>query len=515
MSRRRPWRARWRWVAAVAAAPFVLLLILFAAGVLWPSPALEPVRTDTPLAFTGVTVVDVERGGLEREQTVIVEAGVITQVGPGVSTSIPTGARVVDGRGRYLVPGLWDMHAHLYAISPLLDLPLFIAYGVTQVRDMLSCPKAGDPFIACPEEKRRWNDEAVAGQRIGPRVVSTTSFMANGSGTLERLRGVPRFFGTSTPEEARAFVRHFAGRVDEIKVYDRIPRDAYLALVDEARRHGLPVVGHRPHAVGAAEAAAHQKSIEHARFILHESFPGRDALREAAGTAAWREDRRRMLDEHDPAAAAAIFEAMRRHGTWYVPTHLTRWSDAYADDPAVREDSLLRYLHPLMRWQWMEDVDALLARDPSPEAREAYREFYRRGLALTGAAHAAGVRVLAGSDYLVSGPDLHRELEQLVLAGLSPAEALRAATLSAAEYYGLEDRYGRIAPGFAADLVLLAADPLEDIRHTRRIEAVVFNGNLYDRAALDAISAHVRRQARSWAVGSKIIWRFIRSPASY
>ena len=384
-----------------------------------------------------------------------------------------------------LLPAFWDMHTHVYAVSPLLDLPLYIAYGVTNVRDMQGCPQPNDPFIACAEEKRRWSEEAVAGTRVGPRVVHSTSFMANGPGIRKRLKNVPEFFETATPDQARAFVRHFAGRVEAIKVYDRLPREAYLALVDEARRLGLEVVGHRPLAVSAIEAAQHQKSIEHARFILQESFPGSAALREVAGTPQWREDRRRMLDEHDPAMAEAIFAAMKANGTWYVPTHLTRWVDAYADDARVREDPLLRYLHPLMHWQWLEDVDATVKQDPSPAGRETYREFYRKGLELTGAAHRAGVKILVGTDYIVAGVDVHRELEQLVLAGLTPADALFAATVAPADYFGLSDQYGSVAPGKTADLLLLDANPLEDIRNTQRIHAVIFNGNLYDREKLD------------------------------
>lgn len=489
--------------------------ILFTAGVRWPEPTLEPALTSGPIAIVSATIVDVDAGTVEPDRTVVVSDGRIEAAGAAADVAIPSGATVVDGRGRYLIPALWDMHTHVYAFAPLLDLPLYIAFGVTNVRDMQGCPKAGDPFIACPEDKRRWTREALDGTRVAPRIVASTSFMANGPGMRDRLGDVPDFFETATPDEARAFVRHFAGRVEAIKVYDRIPRDAYFALVDEAQRLGLDVVGHRPHAVSALEAAARQKSLDHARFLLHESFVGSAALRSRAGTPEWSEDRRRMLDEHDPVMAEAIFAAMARHGTWYVPTHLTRWADAYADDAAVREDPLLRYLHPLLEWAWREDVDDVVARDPSPEARRTYGELYRTGLALTGAAHRAGVGILAGTDYIVAGPDLHRELGQLVEAGLSPADALRAATLSPAEYFGLEDQFGRVAAGYRADLVLLDANPLHDIRHTERIRSVVFNGHLYDRAALDAIDAHVRAQARSWTVAAKILWRFVKNPVDY
>jgi imidazolonepropionase-like amidohydrolase len=489
----------------------VALVALFAIGVMWPQARVEPVRTAGPIAIVHVNVVDVRSGVTVPDRTVVVQHGRIASVGDG--SSVPRGARVVEGRGRYLLPAFWDMHTHVFAVSPLLDLPLYIAYGVTNVRDMQGCPQPGDPFVACAEEKRQWTAEAIAGTRIGPRVVASTSWMANGPGMVKRLGDVPAYFDTATPEQGRQFARHFAGKVEAIKVYDRLPRDAYFALVDEARKLGLDVVGHRPRSVSAVEAAANQKSIEHARFILHESFAGSAELRRAG--AQWTEDRRRMLDEHDPAMAQEIFAAMKQHGTWYVPTHLTRWSDAYAEAPSVREDSLLRYLHPLVERQWLEDIDEVLAEDPSPAGREGHRQFYRKGLELTGAAHRAGVKVLAGTDYIVAGADLHRELQQLSLAGLSNADVLRAATLSPAQYFGLEGQYGTVDTGKVADLVLLRANPLQDIRNTQQIEAVIFNGNYYDRAALDRISAHVEKQARSWSVGCKIVWRFVKNPGAY
>ena len=508
---------RTRRVLLWSVSPVLLIGVLFVWGVFWPLPSATAVTTHHPIALLGVTLIDVEQGRSVPNRTVVVNQGRITTVAAGEAVHLPTDALRIDARGMYLMPALWDMHTHIHAVSPLLDLPLYIAYGVTNVRDMLGCPKARDPFIACAEDKRRWTREAQQGMRVGPRIVGSASFMANGPTTRERLSGVPDFFGTATPGEARAFVRHQAAQgVDAIKVYDRLPREAYFALVDEAKTLGLDVVGHRPRAVGAIEAAvAGQKSVEHARVFLHEAYPGSASLRAAAEGDHWREDRRRMVAEHDSAMANKIFAAFVEHGTWYVPTHLTRWVDAYADDPSVRQDTLLRYLHPLMKWQWLEDVDATVAQDTSAEGRKAYRDFYKKGLELTGAAHRAGVKILAGTDYVIPGADLHRELENLVAAGLSPADALRTATLNPALYFGLEQEFGSVEIGKVADLLLLDADPLRDIRNTQQIRAVVFNGNLYDRAALDGLQSLVRQRARSWSVASKILWRFLRNPVNY
>ncbi|GAA4866177.1 amidohydrolase family protein [Luteimonas vadosa] len=487
---------------------------LFAGAVAWPEPRLEPARPAS-FAIRGVAVVDVVAGVVRTEQTVVVADGRIAAVGPRETVAVPPGLRVVDGRARFVMPALWDMHTHVLAISPLLDMPLYVASGVTSVRDMQGCPSPGDPFIACGDEKRRWSREAVSGERVGPRIVETSSFMANGPGMAARLGDVPAYFDTATPAQARAFVRHFVGRADTIKVYDRIPRDAYLALADEARLRGMAVVGHRPHAVDAIEAARHQRSLEHARFLLHESFDGSQALRERAGSPSWREDRRAMVNRHDPARAREILSAMREAGTFYVPTHLTRWSDAFAHLPRVREDPVLRYVHPLLQRQWREDLDELLAEAPGPAARRGYLDFYRKGLDLTLEAQRAGVRIMVGTDYLAAGVDVHRELEQLVHAGLTPAEALRAATVTPAAYAGEASERGQVLRGMVADLVLLDADPLRDIRNTRRIRGVVFAGALYDEVAVRAIDSHVARNARSWTVGAKIIWRFIRNPGAY
>ena len=509
-------RRRWpRRIARGVGIGLALIVAAFASGVLWPLPELRPVHDHEPLVIEHVTVINVRDGRHLPDHSVLVADGRIVRVTVGTIDALPPGTRRIDGRGRWLMPALWDMHAHITALSPMLELPLYVGYGVTNVRDMLGCPRADDPFIACAEDKRRWSAEADRGTRVGPRIRGTPSFMANGPVVVQRMPDLPPFFAVATPQQARAFVRHHAGRVDAIKVYDRIPRAAYFALADEARSRGIDLVGHRPHAVSAIEAAARQKSIEHARFLLHESFPGATDLRARSATPAWREDRRRMLDEHDPALADAIFAAMREHGTWYVPTHLTRWADAYAERPEVAEDPLLRYLHPLLRRQWQEDMDELLAEHPSPEDRATYRDFHRAGLALTGRAHRAGVRILVGTDYIAAGADVHREMAQLVAAGLSPADALRAATLSPAEYFGLQSEYGTVEPGKVADLILLDADPLQDIDNTLQIHAVVFAGRLHDSDALRTIREHVEASARSLRVGCRIVWRFLKNPTGY
>lgn len=492
-----------------------LSVTFFAVGVLWPLDKVDAVKTKTPIAIINTSILDVAGGLILLNQTVIIERKKIRIVGAANNVAIPENAIRIDGANRFLMPSLWDMHTHIFKVTPLLDMPLYIGYGITNVRDMASCPAANDPFAACPEDFKRWTHQANNDELVGPRVQGIASWHLNGPGIHDQINGLPEFFGTANEQQAREFVRYYSGKVDAIKVYNYISREAYFALVDEAKKVGIDVVGHRPLAISAIEAAQHQKSIEHARFILHESFTGSAALRESVAKGLWSEDRRRMLGEHDPQMASAIFSAMKNSGTWYVPTHLTRRVDAYGDDPMILEDPILRYLHPLMKWQWLEDVNKVISEAPSPEERQTYRDFYQKGLELTGAAHRAGVKVLVGTDYIVAGITVHQELEQLVMAGLSPVDVLRAATVLPAEYFGLQKEYGSVAAGMNADLILLNKNPFEDIRNTQSIEAVIFNGNLYDRNKLDEILDTVESRAKSWSIACKILWEFIKNPAGY
>lgn len=493
----------------------LMIIALFTLGVMWPTSSVEPVHTKTPIVITDVSIVDMQEGKLISGQSVLIKDQRIVSIDELHKLSIPENSLRIEGKDRFLMPSLWDMHAHIYTVTPQLDMPLYIRYGVTNIRDMTSCPKTNDPFIPCPEDLKMWSRLAAENQLVGPRIQSTTSWLMNGPGIHDQIKGLPAFFGVANAEQARAFVRYYSTKVEAIKIYDHISRDAYFAAVDEAKKLGIDVIGHRPHSVSAAEAATHQKSIEHARFVLHESFSGSPALRKSAENGEWKEDRRRMLDEHDPALANEIFKTMEHAGTWYVPTHLTRKVDAYGEEPMILEDPLLRYLHPLMKWQWLEDVNKTINEDPSPQARQTYRDFYKKGLELTGAAHKAGVKILVGTDYIVAGATVHDELQQLVLAGLSPAEALRAATSSPAEYFDLAQDYGQVKTGFKADFILLNKNPLDDIRHSASIEAVIFNGNFYSHKKLIEIEQIVEARAKSWTLGCKIIWRFIKNQGSY
>ena len=437
------------------------------------------------LAITDVHVVDVEAAVAVPGQTVVVADGWIRAVGPDVA--IPPGTEVVDGRGGYLIPGLWDMHAHLrHPIAPTVIMPLLVAHGVTGVREMGSeCENESDPV--CLDQMLEWRRDVEAGELVGPRLVQLSSFPLN-----------PPWDYDVTEPQARGIVRELHGRgVDLIKTYYRLSPEALRWIADEAEALGIYAGGHLPLAMTTAEAtAAGVRSVEHTRDLLFDCFPGSAAFRaEARSQSPPTDVLRAMVEAHDPAVCDETLSAMASDGTAYVPTHVTRRMDALADDPAFRDDPRRRYLPAAVWDSWQADADRMVALDPSPEGRAAIRAFHALGLDLTGRAHAAGVTVLLGTDggdtYSFFGSSAHDELALLVEAGLTPGEALAAATLRPAEFAGREDEHGSVAEGRRGDLVLLGADPLADIGNVREIEAVVLGGRLFDRAALDVMLASV------------------------
>lgn len=488
-----------RRAAKIVGIGLLVLVALFAAGVLWPvgRAPVAPLLADH--VITNVHVIDVRTGVASAPANVLIRRGRIAAIGNEEATSLNR----IDGGGGYLIPGLWDMHSHSWQVSPQLHFPLQVANGVVAVRDMMDCPGEKDSLIACIADKKRWSAESDAGRLVAPRFVGVGSFY------LES----PEL----TPETARSLVEQYHRRgVDYIKVYNRLSPDAYRAAMHEARRLGVPVVGHLPKRVPLSEALRlGQQGFDHAHLLVRGCSaryqdwvsgkmdgltpPQRDEL---------------LLKSFDPQLCKRLLTEMSERQAWFVPTHVTREEDARAGDPALINDRRLDYADPLSRWAYGDDLGGTRSAYPGRDGERLLKAYFNRGLRLTGEAHAAGVRVLAGTDTIIGGFRLHDELEHLVRAGLNPAEALRAATIDAAEYAGLSRDSGSIEPGKRADLVLLRANPLDRIGNSRTIAAVFLNGRHYDRQRLDALLAYTRRQANHPANWIKMLWGFAMSSVS-
>jgi imidazolonepropionase-like amidohydrolase len=387
------------------------------------------------LALTHATVIDCTGSLAQPNSTVVISQGHIAAVGPTDAVKIPGGTRVVDATGKFVIPGLWDMHGHLTDATDEA-FPLLIMNGVTGVRDM-----GGD--LA---QLDRWRSEIDSGQRVGPHIIRAGPFVDGPK------QGVTNRLTVRTPEEARRAVHDLKAKgVDFIKVHNALPPDAFFALMDEAHKEHIPVAVHLPQNVSSAEASdAGVASLEHVETMSESAMWRKGATTKTVEQA---------VDEVLGPYGQELFQHFVKNGTWYVPT-------------------LVAYERGFVLWS------------NDPEALKPRLEIHQKNIEIVRAMHKAGVQIMAGSDFsdwgIVPGIDLHNELALLVEAGFTPMEALQAATLNPAKFFGKTDTYGTIQPGRTADLVLLNMNPLEDISHTRKINAVVLGGKYFPLATIRA-----------------------------
>ena len=464
-----------------------LFLSSFAFPTAWSQQKLQ----QNILAISDVTVIDATGTPAQAHMTVIITGDRITEIAKKGEVAIPKDAQVIDGAGKFLIPGLWDMHVHTVIKSlPETFFPLFIANGVTGVRDM-----AADPGLL-----KQLRKDIIEGKLLGPRIIGGQMV----DGPMPVWPGLP--ISISDEASARQAAASIKDRgADFIKVYSLIPRQAYFALADEAKKLRVTFAGHVPVSVSALEVSdAGQKSIEHLEGILRASSAIepelRKSLEEALNGAKDTEQMRRLLvdalnkaefralENYSEEKAAALFARFAANGTWQAPNLVLHRAVAFMDDKDFTNDPRLKYVRRGIRDQWKTQDDFRL-KNRTAESSARHRHLFQKQLELILAMHRAGVKLLAATDslgwYVIPGFSLHDELELLVKAGLNPMEALQTATRNPAIYLGLVDMVGTVEQGKKADLLLLEASPLENISNTRRINAVIVNGRLIPRVSLD------------------------------
>ena len=410
------------------------------------------------IAITNVTVIDARSAKARANQTVIFTGNRITYTGPRLPA---LGSRLIDARGKFLIPGLWDMHVHTDVPAGRGVLALYVANGVTGVRDMAG---RWDTLTT-------WQRETAAGTLTGPRIVASGPYLEGGDIPIPHLLA-------RTPDEARAAVDSLVTLgAPFVKVHGRLPPATYFAIARRARERGIPFAGHVPNAVGARAASdSGQRSIEHLLGIPMPCTRAESlALRPRFTTQA-------ALGRCSSQDLAPLYAAFVRNGTWVTPTFTAAYEISAWPRHTVPGDSLARYLPDTLR-KFVAGI--FLMPDSIPRgANEVGRAVFAKRHRQVGQMHHAGVGILAGTDAPLRnsppGFGLHQELEHLVRAGLTPFEALRAATLNPARFFGMTDSLGTIEAGKLADLVLLDANPLKNIRNTRRIAAVIANGRFID-----------------------------------
>jgi imidazolonepropionase-like amidohydrolase len=446
-------------------------------------------RQETPPAepsilIQNVTVIDPGKNSVTPATSVLLAGGKILAVASGRSLSAP-GARVIDGTGKFLIPGLWDMHVHTLMGDWMpgateVTLPLFIANGVTGIRTM------GDELPTILQ----WRDAIAQGKLLGPRMVSSGPMLDGPKPNF------PASVQIASPADAVHAVDSLKAQgVDFIKIQSLIPRDAYFAAASEARKQGIVFAGHVPDAVRASEAAqAGQKSIEHYTGVFEGCSSIEDTL--IVGP----RGPRKSVETFDQTRANRLISLFAKDQTWQVPTLVWERGQWLIDKTDLKHQALDKYVPVYWKEKtypkFVSSILATLDTDPV-----SYRERYvQMEMEMTLAMHKAGVPLLAGTDtaagvYVVPGFSLHEEMELFVEAGLTPMEALQTATSSPARYLGMEARMGSVAPGKVADLVLLDADPTVDIHNARKIASVVLAGKFFSRNDLDQLLSQVQAAA--------------------
>ncbi len=433
-----------------------------------------------------VTVIDVGAGLAEPNMVVVTERAHIAAVGKKGTVAVPEGATVVNGRGKFLIPGLWDMHVHTvfgdwFPGGKEIALPLFIANGVTGVRDM-----GGELEVLL-----QWRKEIEQGSLIGPRMVISGPML---DGPVPRF---PSSIAVATPEDGSRAVSGLKRRgADFIKLQSLMTAEAVAAILDEARRIGIAVAGHVPDAVRASDASnAGQKSFEHLIGIFEGSSTREDEFLKGG------ESSGKFLESFDPGKSAALIATLARNQTWQCQTLVWEHGGMLLEERDLAHDPLGKFAPA--SWKegtWKRFSDEILK--GNVDDLSTRRKFVDKSLEVVSAMHRGGVPFLAGTDtaagvYVFPGFSLHQELEIFAMAGFTPREALETATTHPAKFLGMEDRLGAVERGKLADLILLDANPLEDVRNTRKISAVVANGRFFSREDLDALLRQVEGEARS------------------
>ncbi|MFN7919816.1 MAG: amidohydrolase family protein [Bryobacteraceae bacterium] len=408
----------------------------------------------SPVVISNVTVVDVMTGQLRKDVTVVIENERIAAVGHGVA--IPRGATRLNGRGKFLIPGLWDMHSH-HQGTGAQAVDLFVAKGVVGTRDM-----GGDLDFILPLRER-----VRSGAVLGPEIVAAGPILDDAPPSYPYRQRV------SSAQQAREAVADLkrAG-VDFVKVHDHTPREVFFAIASEAPKLGLPFAGHVPQGVKVEEAAeAGMRSIEHLSNyeVFGECIVG---------------------DDYSFAGCRRLFEKLAAKGVWQTPTlaFFQTIPDVFSGKPLAHaeyaSDSLLKLTRDNVE---ISKVPARALEKLRLAADVTVRQVLRD-------LHATGNQFLAGCDGLVPGFCLHDELEWFVKGGLSPLDALRTATINPARFLGREKTQGAVEVGKRADLVLLDANPLEEIRNVGRVDSVVLRGKLVRKNEVETIVAGHRRR---------------------
>jgi imidazolonepropionase-like amidohydrolase len=464
---------------------FVLILAIFL--FLPTSSTAQHWSLQDTTVITDVNIVDVRTGEIHPDQVVVIEKNRITTVSARKNTRYPRNApTILNARGGFLIPGLWDMHVHLvfgdwFPHAQEISLPLFVANGVTSVRDM------GSEL----EIVQSWRNDIEAGLLLGPRIMTSGPML---DGPKPRF---PSSLAIATPEDGRRAVDLLKqSGADFIKLQSLIPRDAVFAIAEEARKQEIPFEGHVPDSVRASEmSSAGMHSFEHLIGIFEGSSSLEDEFLKGDKTET------KFLATYDPQRASELAALLSKNQTWQCPTLVWERGGNLIDVTDFTKDERAKYVPASWKDQTWKKFTEQVKQEINTDDLETRKKFIEKELEVVQLLHKAGVPFLAGTDtppgiYIFPGFSLHEELQRFVAAGFTPLEALQTATLNPARFFKMESQLGTIEPGKLADLVFLDANPLEDIRNTQKVSAVILNGRYLSKADLQKSFQRVEESAK-------------------
>lgn len=422
-------------------------------------------QPESLIVLRGATIIDCTGAPAQANMTVVIKGNHIYTLGKTDKVEVAKNIQVVDATDKYLIPGLWDMHVHTGEKDTFF--PLYIANGITGIRDMGGdlVRATGNASLSL-DSLNKWKEEIKRGTLVGPRIVATGPII---DGPKPFWPGVTTPVGSEA--EARDLVKALKYRgADFIKVYETLPREIYYAIADESKKNQLPFAGHVPKSITAAEASnAGQISIEHLDGIYNSNSGN---------------------------SLSDLYTLFRSNGTWQIPT-LAAYRDLVRNDDSFRNDYRLKYIPEYIKEIWSRSSWWHTSRTEKDIAKG--KEEFRIRLKIVKEMHESGINILAGSDaanpYTYPGFSLHDELKYMVEAGLTSQEAIQTATLNPAKFLGMQDSLGTIEEGKIANLVLLDADPLQDITNTQKINAVILSGKYLPKKMLQKMLADVEAAA--------------------
>lgn len=438
--------------------------------------------------ISNVTIVDVENGQLKPQQWVMIKKGSITRIGGAEEGLTWKADKVIDGSGRFLMPGLWDMHAHIW--NDATTFPLLVANGVTGVRGMFEDMN----------NVKRWRESIASGKIAGPRLMVAGPIVDGPKPVW------PGSVAVKNETDGRRAVDSLKNqlKVDFIKVYSLLSPDSYLAIADESRKQNIPFAGHVPNEVTALEAArAGQKSQEHLYGLIEIASDSSDhwfklvkgTIKDSSlNTRARRKEF--LFRTYNETRLKQVLLEMKETGTYICPTLTVNRGIAYVNDTSLLHDPRMVYMGNFIRNFWDYRKDFRFKSWTPADFQYSRREFELK-LKITRLIHEAGIPILAGTDFpnphCYAGFGIHDEMALLVKAGLSNAAAIQAATINPARYFNLSATEGSVAENKTANLILLSQNPLQNISHTQSIEMVLLQGRVYSAADLQQMLESVKK----------------------